>query len=127
MRWCFRRTLVVSARQYTQVTVVRRGPAAAVLKNMAVHELALAVTFYGVTADSVVSVDGDKAFSVCETRNVRIRFLACYLTRFMETQMGASRADLVSDVCVVSLCWEHRGTPTLRRLPLHFRPLMAVR
>jgi hypothetical protein len=45
----------------------------AVLKNMAVHELALAVTYYGVTAENISSVDGDKEFSICETRNVRIQ------------------------------------------------------
>jgi hypothetical protein len=33
-----------------------------------VHELALAVTYYGVTAESIASVTADKDFSVCETR-----------------------------------------------------------
>ena len=48
----------------------------AVLKNMAVHELALAVTYYGVTAESIASVEGDRSFSVCETRNVRLPHLS---------------------------------------------------
>jgi hypothetical protein len=38
------------------------------LKNMAVHELALAVTYYGATVDQVQSVKVDRNFSVCETR-----------------------------------------------------------
>lgn len=37
------------------------------LKNMAIHELALAVTFYGVTASNIESVEADKYFSVCKT------------------------------------------------------------
>lgn len=37
------------------------------LKNMAIHELALAVTFYGVTVDSIASVEADKVFSSCKT------------------------------------------------------------
>jgi len=37
------------------------------LKNMAIHELALAVTFYGVTASNIESVEADKDFSVCKT------------------------------------------------------------
>jgi hypothetical protein len=58
-----------------------------VLKNMAVHELALAVTYYGVTADNIASVDGDKAFSVCETRNVRIQ-LSSSLSLRAQAQMA---------------------------------------
>ena len=38
------------------------------LKNMAVHELALAVTYYGVTAENIASVVADKDYSVCEER-----------------------------------------------------------
>ena len=38
------------------------------LKNMAVHELALAVTYYGATVDQVQSGEVDRNFSVCETR-----------------------------------------------------------
>jgi len=37
------------------------------LKNMAIHELALAVTFYGVTVDEIASVEADKGFSQCQT------------------------------------------------------------
>lgn len=37
------------------------------LKNMAIHELALAVTFYGVTVDKIASVEADKEFSQCST------------------------------------------------------------
>lgn len=37
------------------------------LKNMAIHELALAVTYYGVTVDSIASVEADKGFSSCKT------------------------------------------------------------
>ena len=53
--------------------------AAAVLKNMAVHELALAVTYYGVTAETIASVDGNKDFSVCETRNVSMFYISSSL------------------------------------------------
>jgi len=37
------------------------------LKNMAVHELALLVTYYGVTADTIESVVADKEYSNCLT------------------------------------------------------------
>lgn len=37
------------------------------LKNMAIHELALAVTFYGVSVDKIASVEADKDFSRCMT------------------------------------------------------------
>ena len=37
------------------------------LKNMAVHELALLVTFYGVKSDNIASVVPDKEFSSCQT------------------------------------------------------------
>jgi predicted dehydrogenase len=38
-----------------------------ILKNMAIHELAIAVTFYGVTADNILTVVADKKFSQCLT------------------------------------------------------------
>ncbi|KAL3757399.1 hypothetical protein ACHAWU_006352 [Discostella pseudostelligera] len=37
------------------------------LKNMAIHELALAVTFYGVSVDNIATVVADKDFSQCKT------------------------------------------------------------
>lgn len=37
------------------------------LKNMAIHELALLVTYYGVKADNISSVQADKDFSSCQT------------------------------------------------------------
>lgn len=37
------------------------------LKNMAIHELALLVTYYGVTVDTISSVEADKVFSKCRT------------------------------------------------------------
>jgi len=37
------------------------------LKNMAVHELALLVTYYGVKADNIKSIVPDKAYSSCQT------------------------------------------------------------
>mmetsp|Transcript_47786 Transcript_47786/g.101547 ORF Transcript_47786/g.101547 Transcript_47786/m.101547 type:complete len:367 (+) Transcript_47786:43-1143(+) len=37
------------------------------LKNMAIHELALAVTFYGVSVDNILSVEADKTYSSCKT------------------------------------------------------------
>jgi len=37
------------------------------LKNMAVHELALLVTYYGVKADNIASIVPDKAYSSCQT------------------------------------------------------------
>ena len=37
------------------------------LKNMAIHELALVVTYYGVTVDSIESVEADKEFSSCRS------------------------------------------------------------
>lgn len=37
------------------------------LKNMAIHELALAVTFYGVSVDNIASVGADKEYSRCLT------------------------------------------------------------
>lgn len=37
------------------------------LKNMAIHELALLVTFYNVTTDTIVEVVADSEFSSCQT------------------------------------------------------------
>ena len=37
------------------------------LKNMAVHELALLVTYYGVKGDNIKTVTPDKAYSSCQT------------------------------------------------------------
>jgi predicted dehydrogenase len=37
------------------------------LKNMAIHELALLVTFYGVTVDTIASVTADKSYSSCQS------------------------------------------------------------
>jgi predicted dehydrogenase len=37
-----------------------------ILKNMAIHELAIAVSFYGVTADNILTVVADKEFSKCD-------------------------------------------------------------
>jgi predicted dehydrogenase len=37
------------------------------LKNMAIHELAILVTYYGVTVDTIASVEADKEFSSCKT------------------------------------------------------------
>jgi len=37
------------------------------LKNMAIHELALLVSFYGVTVDSIDKVEADREFSSCQT------------------------------------------------------------
>lgn len=37
------------------------------LKNMAIHELALLVTFYGVKVDTIASVKADKEYSSCKT------------------------------------------------------------
>eukprot|EP00548_Thalassiothrix_antarctica_P004125 CAMPEP_0194144836 /NCGR_PEP_ID=MMETSP0152-20130528/13839_1 /TAXON_ID=1049557 /ORGANISM="Thalassiothrix antarctica, Strain L6-D1" /LENGTH=364 /DNA_ID=CAMNT_0038844849 /DNA_START=6 /DNA_END=1100 /DNA_ORIENTATION=- len=38
-----------------------------ILKNMAIHELALMVTFYGVTTETICEVDADKEFSSFQT------------------------------------------------------------
>jgi predicted dehydrogenase len=37
------------------------------LKNMAIHELAILVTYYGVTVDTIDRVEADKEFSSCKT------------------------------------------------------------
>merc|ERR1719247_3623023 len=37
------------------------------LKNMAIHELALLVTYYGVKGDNIKTVTPDKAYSSCQT------------------------------------------------------------
>ncbi len=37
------------------------------LKNMAIHELAILVTYYGVTVDTIAKVEADKEFSSCKT------------------------------------------------------------
>jgi predicted dehydrogenase len=37
------------------------------LKNMAIHELALLVTFYGVTVETIASVTADKSYSSCQS------------------------------------------------------------
>ena len=38
-----------------------------ILKNMAIHEIAIAVSFYGVTADNILTVVADEDFSKCLT------------------------------------------------------------
>lgn len=38
-----------------------------ILKNMAIHEISIAVSFYGVTADNILTVVADKDFSKCLT------------------------------------------------------------
>ena len=37
------------------------------LKNMAIHELAMLVTFYGVSVDNIASVEADTEYSSCQT------------------------------------------------------------
>jgi predicted dehydrogenase len=37
------------------------------LKNMAIHELTILVTYYGVTVDTIEKVEADKEFSSCKT------------------------------------------------------------
>mmetsp|Transcript_25357 Transcript_25357/g.53573 ORF Transcript_25357/g.53573 Transcript_25357/m.53573 type:complete len:365 (-) Transcript_25357:66-1160(-) len=37
------------------------------LKNMAIHELALAVTFYGVSVENIAAVEADKDYSSCKS------------------------------------------------------------
>lgn len=37
------------------------------LKNMAIHELAILVTYYGVTVETIAKVEADKVFSSCKT------------------------------------------------------------
>ena len=37
------------------------------LKNMAIHEIAIAVSFYGVTVDNILTVVADKDSSKCLT------------------------------------------------------------
>jgi predicted dehydrogenase len=37
------------------------------LKNMAIHELAILVTYYGVTVDTIEKAEADKEFSSCKT------------------------------------------------------------
>lgn len=37
------------------------------LKNMAIHELAILVTYYGVTVDTIASVNADTTYSSCQT------------------------------------------------------------
>jgi predicted dehydrogenase len=37
------------------------------LKNMAIHELAILVTYYGVTVDTIAFVEADEEFSSCKT------------------------------------------------------------
>mmetsp|Transcript_40665 Transcript_40665/g.91419 ORF Transcript_40665/g.91419 Transcript_40665/m.91419 type:complete len:400 (+) Transcript_40665:207-1406(+) len=64
------------------------------LKNMAVHELALLVSFYGVSVETIKSVKADKAFSKCETRGKFTDFSKIGFT--IETTAGKSvtvRAD----------------------------------
>jgi len=64
------------------------------LKNMAVHELALLVSFYGVSVDTIQSVEADKAFSKCEKRGKFTDFSKIGFT--IKTKAGKSvtvRAD----------------------------------
>jgi len=66
------------------------------LKNMAVHELALLVTFYGVKLETIKSVSADKDFSVCETRGAYTDFSRVGFT--IETTEGKT-LTVKSDRC----------------------------
>ena len=49
-------------------SILRRfGPRAGMLKNMAIHELALLVTFFGVNSETLSDVVADKAYSDLRT------------------------------------------------------------
>jgi hypothetical protein len=57
---------------------------------MAVHELCLAVTYYGVTAANIARVEVDRAFSCVEERGGRVDFRRLGFT--LTTDAGASLA-----------------------------------
>ena len=64
------------------------------LKNMAVHELALAVTYYGVTAENIASVVADKDYSVCEER---VGFTDFAKVAFTITTTGGKTVTIQAD------------------------------
>lgn len=58
------------------------------LHNMIIHEMALAVTYYKVTADNVATVTADQSLSVYETRGAFTDFRKLAFT--IVTKCGAS-------------------------------------
>jgi hypothetical protein len=57
---------------------------------MAVHELCVAVTYYGVTATNIACVEADREFSCVEERGGRVDFRRLGFT--LTTDAGASMA-----------------------------------
>jgi len=70
------------------------------LKNMAIHELALLVTFFGVNADTLANVVADKAYSSCQTLGGFTDFDRIGFT--VETDAGA-KVSVYADRCGLSM------------------------
>jgi predicted dehydrogenase len=66
------------------------------LKNMAIHELALAATFYGVRADNIVDVSVNKANSECLTLGGRTDFVK---VEFTVTTTAGTSVTIFADRC----------------------------
>jgi predicted dehydrogenase len=66
------------------------------LKNMCVHELCLLVTYYGVSVDSIKSVEADKDYSKCEVRG---GFTDFSKVRFAITTNDGNTLKVQADRC----------------------------
>jgi predicted dehydrogenase len=72
------------------------------LKNMAIHELAILVTYYGVTVNSIDKVEADKEFSSCKT--LKGPSSGTYFTDFDKLKFkimikGGTEVNVAADRC----------------------------
>lgn len=73
-----------------------------ILKNMAIHELALLVTYFGVTTETLASVKADKTYSSCETRtgpSSKKQFTDFSKVGFALTTKSGGRYRVFADRC----------------------------
>jgi len=72
------------------------------LKNMAIHELAILATFYDVSVDNVATVEADKDFSSCKTLkgpSSGIDFTDFDKIKFKITTKNGKEASVAADRC----------------------------
>lgn len=90
------------------------------LKNMAIHELALAVTFYGVSVDTIASVEADRDYSICKTLAGPSGkpFTDFSKLKFTITTKSGSEVSIAADRCggddSVGIITDHEGKELIR-------------
>lgn len=72
------------------------------LKNMAIHELAILVTYYGVTVETIATVEADKSYSSCQSLkgpSSGAMFTDFDKLKFKITTNSGSSASVAADRC----------------------------